>query len=89
MIYAFGFFICESGLKAEMTYRVPQTIGKTSSLSLPALLTAESRGPEEDKSICISARLNDSVSINLHTRDNSFVFKMAINCTNTDRASEI
>lgn len=61
---------------------------KTSSLSLPALLTAPSRGPEEDKSICISARLNDLLSINLHTRDNSFVFKMALHCANTDRASE-
>lgn len=71
-----------------MTYRGTQMIIKTSSLPLPALLTTPSRGPEEDKSICINARLNDLVSINLHTRDNSFVFKMAINCTNTDRASE-
>lgn len=45
-------------------------------------------GPEEDKSISISARLNDWVLIHLHGRGNNFVFKMAVNFNNVGRAGE-
>lgn len=82
-IYDFDFLICTSGLGAMMAYGVTRIIIKINSLSLcgPSC-------PEEDKSISISARLNDWVPVNLYARDNSFVFKMAINCINTDRAAE-
>lgn len=85
-IYDFDFWICQSGLRAVTTYGVPWIIPRTS--SLPSCPPSRLPCPEEGKSISISARLNDWVPINLRARDGSFVFKMAINCSNTDRAGK-
>lgn len=84
-IYDLDFLICKSGLRPKMTCGVTWINMKANTHSLPPSWPP---CPEEDTTICICARLNDWVPINLHAGDDSFVFKMAINCINTDRAGE-